>query len=105
MPPCEQEGPLSSIEAAKKAAFFVFCSSLCNSRWVLTAVVIALIFGFLLARRLSQPLKELTLAAGRIADGELEQEVPVRSKDEVGKLTESFNRMSNPMSPAPSKVV
>jgi nitrogen fixation/metabolism regulation signal transduction histidine kinase len=60
----------------------------------LAALVIALVFGILLARQLTKPIQELTLATSKIAEGELEQEVQVRSDDEVGQLTTSFNRMS-----------
>ena len=60
----------------------------------LAALVIALVFGILLARQLTKPIQELTLATSKIAEGELEQEVQVRSDDEVGQLTVSFNRMS-----------
>jgi signal transduction histidine kinase len=61
----------------------------------LGAVVVALIVGILLARTLAHPLRDLTSAAHRMADGDLEQEVPVRSKDEIGELAQAFNTMSH----------
>ena len=60
----------------------------------LGASIIALILGVLLARSLTRPLRELTAATRAVARGELEQEVPVRSQDELGELTASFNQMS-----------
>lgn len=60
----------------------------------LAAIVIALAGGILLARELSRPIKELTLATSKITKGELGQEVTVRSTDEVGQLAASFNQMS-----------
>jgi signal transduction histidine kinase len=39
-------------------------------------------------------VRELTAAAGRVASGDLEQRVPVRSRDELGLLTARFNQMS-----------
>ncbi len=61
---------------------------------VVIALVAALIIGILLARTLTHPLHALTLAAGRIAQGQLEQQVKVTSRDEIGQLAASFNRMS-----------
>jgi signal transduction histidine kinase len=58
------------------------------------AVVIGLALGILLARTLTRPVRELTVATRAMADGQLEQEVPVRSGDELGELAASFNQMS-----------
>jgi len=60
----------------------------------LWATAIALLLGILLARTLTRPLRELTAASRAIAQGELEQQVPVRSQDELGELAVSFNQMS-----------
>lgn len=60
----------------------------------LGATVIALVLGVLLARAISQPVKELTEATQRVAQGELGHQVPVRTQDELGDLAVSFNRMS-----------
>lgn len=58
------------------------------------AVLVALVMGFLLTRTLTQPLAALTAATERISAGELGSEVTVTSKDEIGQLAMSFNRMS-----------
>ena len=57
-------------------------------------VGVALVFGIVLARLITRPLRELTTAAGKIASGDLEQVVPVRSSDELGVLANQFNHMS-----------
>ena len=49
---------------------------------------------FVLARTLTRPLRDLTQAIDAMTAGELKQEVPVRSGDELGTLTQAFNRMS-----------
>jgi signal transduction histidine kinase len=59
------------------------------------ALLIALVVGFVLARTLTRPLRDLTQAAQRIADGNLEQQVKVNSKDEIGDLAIAFNQMSH----------
>ncbi|GIV63846.1 MAG: two-component sensor histidine kinase [Bellilinea sp.] len=58
------------------------------------ALMIALVIGIALARMLTRPIKDLTSAARRMAEGELEQQVVVRSQDEIGELAQAFNRMS-----------
>ena len=61
----------------------------------LGATAVALLLAVVLARTLTYPLRELTGATRAVAAGDLDQQVPVRSHDELGQLAESFNRMSN----------
>jgi signal transduction histidine kinase len=61
----------------------------------LVAVITALLLGVLLARNISRPVHELTEATKIIAKGELGHQVPVRTKDELGELAASFNKMSS----------
>ena len=58
------------------------------------AALIALILGGLLARTLTHPIRELTAATQALARGRLDQQVAVRSRDEIGELARSFNQMS-----------
>lgn len=60
----------------------------------LGAIVIALLLGTLLARTLTSPMRELTKATRAMAQGNLEQQVSIRSQDELGELASSFNQMS-----------
>lgn len=60
----------------------------------LAAILTGLVLGIFLARRLTRPVRELTTATRVMAQGDLEQQVPVRSQDELGELAASFNRMS-----------
>ena len=53
----------------------------------------ALIFGLLFARGLTRPISALTRGVARVAAGDLSEELPVRSRDEVGQLTGAFNQM------------
>ena len=54
----------------------------------------AVLLGWWIARSLTQPLDELSEAADRVANGELDLQVPVRSVDEVGRLGHRFNDMT-----------
>jgi class 3 adenylate cyclase len=53
----------------------------------------AMIAGFLVARRITRPVSALTVGVSRVAAGDLSQALPVRSSDEVGRLTRAFNDM------------
>jgi signal transduction histidine kinase len=60
----------------------------------LAGVLAALVIGFLLAGRLLRPVRLLTRASQALARGDLRQQVPVTSTDELGFLTKTFNQMS-----------
>jgi signal transduction histidine kinase len=70
-----------------------------RTRWILIMagiLVVGLAVATLLARQFMRPLDEVTRATSNIAshpDQELPL-LPVRSRNEVGQLTESFNRMT-----------
>jgi two-component system cell cycle response regulator len=61
---------------------------------VLLAGLFAVLAAWWLARSTTRPLAELGSAADRVADGDLEARVPVRGRDEVGRLAATFNRMT-----------
>jgi signal transduction histidine kinase len=61
----------------------------------LATMAIALILGILLSRNLTSPIRELTLATHAVSEGDLSQQVRVRSQDELGELASAFNKMSS----------
>jgi len=68
---------------------------------VLAAGGLAVALGLLLGARFGARVRELTVAIRAMrADGELRQQVPVRSRDEMGELAETFNRMSQELAQA-----
>ena len=48
----------------------------------------------LVARSISKPLDELTKGVGIIGKGDLEHKVEIKTKDELGELAASFNKMT-----------
>lgn len=66
----------------------------------LAATLVALALGVFLARTFTRPVRELTTATQAMAKGELEQRVPVRTRDELGELAASFNQMSGDLARA-----
>jgi signal transduction histidine kinase len=61
------------------------------------AALIALVLARYLARGLTQPLRDMAQAAGRMARGDYQQRVDLRTRDEVGQLADAFNRMAGEM--------
>lgn len=64
------------------------------------ALLLALLLGVIISRGLTRPIRELTRAAHAISEGDLAQQVPVRSQDEMGELAQAFNRMSSELTRA-----
>lgn len=64
----------------------------------LGTVLLAFIFGAILSRTITRPIRELTKATHEMAGGRFGQQVPVRSRDEIGELASSFNKMSDDLS-------
>ena len=58
------------------------------------ACILALLFGWIFGDALSSELRKLTQALRAVSEGQLQQRVEVRSRDEVGSLAEAFNRMT-----------
>jgi len=54
----------------------------------------ALILALFLVRQTTSPLRQLEAATQHIAEGDFDEEVEVRSSDEIGRLAEAFNEMA-----------
>jgi signal transduction histidine kinase len=61
----------------------------------LAALVLALVGGWLVARRLGRRVRRLEAAAEQVARGSFVEPLPVDSKDELGQLTRTFNEMQD----------
>lgn len=63
--------------------------------FIVSALVflIAILVGFWLARNISKPILALRESAIRVGEGDLEQRVKKSTVDEIGDLTDSFNKM------------
>ena len=57
------------------------------------AVVVSMLGGWFLAGRALRPVDTITLTAQRIAGGDLTQRIETSSKDEIGRLANTFNNM------------
>lgn len=78
------EKELQNAIAKQKFTFF----------WIsVIFVVIGLLIAFALAKILTGPIYTLAVGMQIVAQGDLNQQIKVTYKDEIGKLTESFNQM------------
>lgn len=57
--------------------------------------LVSVLFAYLAARHVSLPVERLTLAMQKVEKGNFKAQVPVKSKDEIGRLSEAFNRMQS----------
>src|ERR1043165_1687915 len=64
----------------------------------LIAAIIAWLLAVILSRTITRPIRELTQATHAVSEGDLSQQVPVRSRDEMGELAKAFNKMSAELS-------
>jgi PAS domain S-box-containing protein len=83
---------ISSLNAQlSDSSFLLFIATL-------VAFLVSILLAFYLYRSVAYPLNELTIAARHIGSGNLDQRIEVKTRDEVGKLAEEFNRMAENLS-------
>src|SRR3990172_7495525 len=65
--------------------------------WAILSVAflaVGTVAAYALSRRITQPITRLTESAARMAEGQLDQTIPVTSHDEIGTLAETYNEMA-----------
>ncbi|HEX7723869.1 MAG TPA: HD domain-containing phosphohydrolase [Pyrinomonadaceae bacterium] len=80
----DEAAALASVSDMRRQTLFVS----------LLAAVLALVFGFYFAEKLTRPVRELAAGAQRIAAGDFSQRVRVLGRTELGELGASFNQMT-----------
>ncbi len=58
-------------------------------------VILAIGFGIIMSTMITRPIKKMVGVAGEIADGNLDVDIDVTSKDEVGQLSKAFLQMTD----------
>lgn len=61
---------------------------------ILAGIALSVLLAFALARMLIGPIRELTQSAAALGEGNLDRNVPVTSRDELGQLAQTFNTMA-----------
>ena len=72
---------------------------------VLITIVLALVGAGFLAYNFLRPVGRLVNATNSVARGDRVQEIPVKSNDELGQLTESFNHMVRNLSRVQNELI
>jgi signal transduction histidine kinase len=84
----------AAIGSMQKALFAV----------ALLGTLLALSISWILSRRLTRPLKALVSGTEQVAAGDYSASVSMKSKDEIGALAASFNRMLEELSRSKAEV-
>jgi signal transduction histidine kinase len=72
-----------------------FLDAVRNSLWLaaLVAVLVGVALGFLFSWLITGPMRQLTLAARKVAAGDFSYRVPQKTDDEIGEVSDAFNTM------------
>jgi signal transduction histidine kinase len=65
--------------------------------WAMLSIVFlaaGAIAAYALSRMITRPITRLTESAARMAEGQIDQEIPVESRDEIGTLATTYNQMA-----------
>ena len=62
---------------------------------IFISLIIFVLITVILVRMIMRPAVEITKAIQGIAAGNLDQQIPIRTNDEIGQLAHAFNAMSN----------
>lgn len=76
----------ADVESAKETNVFMITV-------IIISLLVSLLVGFLIARSIVNPIKQLQNSLSKVENGDFTVEATYESKDEVGKLTDSFNNM------------
>lgn len=60
---------------------------------MLLSLIFAIILSFFLSRTITSPIKNLTESAQKLREGDFTHDIEIRSEDEIGILSETFNEM------------
>ena len=73
-----------------------FLNGVRNSLWIaaLVAILTGVGLGYFFSRLISEPMRQLTLAARKVATGDFSQRVSTKTDDEIGEVSVAFNTMA-----------
>nr|WP_223814616.1 ATP-binding protein [Thermoanaerobacterium thermosaccharolyticum] len=98
MPVVDSDGKISGVVYVSGSLKSVY-DTLSDVNFILLsatfiAVIITVILGYILAKTITDPIKEVTKYAREMAEGNFDVHIDIKSDDEIGKLGSMFNFMS-----------
>ncbi len=63
-------------------------------RAILLSSLFTIVLGFFVARTITDPINDVTMRVAKLAQGDFDQVVEVRSDDEIGQLADTFNYLT-----------
>ena len=91
-------------EAAVRAEETHHASRVIITSLLIATIVLSIFIAGMLVRYIAEPVSALDEAAHSVAAGNLDVTLPVRSRDEIGSLAGSFNRMTTSLREATQKM-
>jgi signal transduction histidine kinase len=73
--------------------------------FVIIGIIITAIVGIFFARSIEKPIKELTAGTEAVAKGDLKRRVAVDSDDEIGRLSNAFNQMTDDLRDSQERLI
>lgn len=71
-------------ESISKARMIIF-------RAIIFSLMVTIVIGFIISKSITDPINEVTKKASLLAEGDFNQLVEIRSEDEIGALSSTFN--------------
>lgn len=68
------------------------------------ALFITVLMGFFIAKNITEPINDVTSKASKMANGDFDQHVDIKSDDEIGKLGEMFNYLTRELKISMSQI-
>ena len=78
----------NEVDSITRNVLFILLEALAFS------ILIALVLGFFFSRTITKPIRDLTKSAEHIASGEFDSVSSIKSNDEIGILSDTFNYMA-----------
>ena len=84
-------------ESINKARMIIF-------RAVVSSLVVTVMIGFVISKSITDPINEVTKKATLLAEGDFNQLVDIKSEDEIGSLSSTFNFLAGELKRSISEI-